>query len=181
MPKLNKNEIKKILEDRLKYRMQELHLCSQVSLLKSKTTISTAKLELNDQNRFIYENTRALTDPIFDSGIAMCRVLLEFMGFRVDQNKTFQEKNNYKPDDLKITDLGLKQPTDKQIFDSLKPKEIKALQNTVFLANKGVAHLTRIETKSIDLLDLSIACTVMISIINQHIYIALDYDKVEFE
>tara|TARA_R110001583_G_C5444218_1_gene390188 strand:- start:15 stop:602 length:588 start_codon:yes stop_codon:yes gene_type:complete len=166
-----------IIENRIIPRMREIELCGRVSehmfnknLDDGIKSFQLASLKLEEQEFYTNVHSRQITDPILDSGIAMVRVMLQFLGVSVHFLGHF---NPYKHSDGNIIlqsfgreNLVLTNSEHNYVFRILSADEIEAIRITGVNGNKGVAHLTIHETKSIPLNTLAIACSAMIKLLN---------------
>jgi hypothetical protein len=126
------------------------------------------------------ETVRILTNPVIEVGALYCRVLLEFMGLKLDRNATpmtLKEGFTRRNDDVGIEHFDLPRVTlaDFGVEYVEQPEwPGQAAATALHIADKALAHLTRtqIDRKTIPQLhDCGIAT---ISLVERHLYRALD-------
>ncbi|MHC8470603.1 hypothetical protein [Plesiomonas shigelloides] len=165
-----------VINERIKPRLREIKLCEKVSQLMydencadGVKSFSDASLKLNSTELYAGEHSRELTDPILDSGIAMIRVMLQLLGMSVDKNGNFYAYTP-KDGDIVMSSFNLERlPLHTRASDYLSTQESAALKLAVINGNKGVAHLTIHETKSIPLNQLSLACRVITRLVEEYL------------
>lgn len=174
------NEIdrKNTVQSRIVSRMREIDLCARVSKHMFDNDCSDgvksfpeASLKLGGTEFYSNAHSRQLTDPILDSGIGMVRAMLQFVGFTVNTHGEFKRYSNTKPTDIIVESFGVAKlirdsEAENYVFKGLTGSEIDAIRLTALNGNKGVAHLTIHETKSIPLDQLSEACFAMNKVLN---------------
>ncbi|QUM85461.1 hypothetical protein [Moritella sp. 28] len=165
-----------VINERIKPRLREIELCGKVSQFMfdnnchdGVASFTKASFTLNGEEFYSGEHSRQLTDPILDSGIAMVRVMLQLLGVSVDKNNNFFAYDP-KPGDIVMSSFGLvRLPLHNKPLDYLSNNEIMVLKLAALNGNKGVAHLTIHETKSIPLDQLSTACQTIIKLVEKHL------------
>jgi len=130
------------------------------------------------------ESNRYFINPIIESGLIYCRVLLEFLGVSRD-GKSGSLKQTSKPKksgDICITDFGLPVVTPSEAvsgFAYASPREIElALQHVIETANKIVAHLTSGPRLPGTFPSLRLACRTVIDLVIRHLYVPLGQDPI---
>ena len=174
---LSKTDYINIIENRIIPRMREIDLCGRVSEHMFNTnchdgikSFKSVSLKLNEQEFYTNMHSRQITDPVLDSGIAMVRVMLQFLGVSVHFDGHYKEYK-HKNGNIILQSFGreklvLANNADNYVFKTLSESEIEAIRITGVNGNKGVAHLTIHETKSIPLNTLALACSAMIKLLN---------------
>lgn len=123
-----------------------------------------------------------LTNPIIESGFIYCRVLLEFLGIKLERmtgllKQTAMKKEGTKSGDICISDFALPKITVEQAttgFAFAPPDRIDAALRLVIVnANKSVAHLTSGPALPATFPDLELACRVVVCLVVRHLYVPL--------
>jgi hypothetical protein len=184
MQPLTGQEKKSLLEDRIYHRMAEVNLCANMAqLLASYGRDRHAKLMLDGRAAYESPSLKELSDPVIDTGIVMCRVLMEFLGVRC-RNGVLLQVRTQQADDVSMADFGLPFVTPDKVaqgYPGLPPIDVsEAMVATLSAANKGIGHLTRVPARKLDLLYLEVACRSVLSLMNRHLYQALGYPERSF-
>jgi len=186
MANLTPEQKAQLLEDRLYWRMYEVHLCKIISGLVDhhgfavSTNIAIANLETHQ-----FDSFKEIAYPIIDIGIVMCRALMQFLG-------------------IYYSDAGggsliagqAKMHTDVTLFDfrnkyvqlddlhrgphRLTRQQKNALCRTLEAGNKGIAHLTSRPARRLQLPVLAQGCETVLQLMNQHLYVPVTGHPVTF-
>ncbi|WP_373944806.1 hypothetical protein L0991_14435 [Vibrio chagasii] len=175
-----------VIDERIKPRLREIKLCEKVSQLMfdencgdGVKSFSDVSLKLSGKELYAGEHSRELTDPILDSGIAMIRVMVQLLGMSVDRNGNFYAYDP-KDGDIVMSSFHLTRlPLHIKASDYLSTEETEALKLAVINGNKGVAHLTIHEAKSIPLDQLSLACRVVTRLVEEHLMTPISIRETE--
>ena len=178
---LTEIERQQYLIGNIPYRLQSLQTCR--TLCHMKMSQPTFGLELRMGEMLVLDDANALlTNPIVESGLIYCRVLLEFLGIGLVRTtgmlkQTQTQKNMMNIGDICITDFNLPKITVGQAttgFAYASADRIDtALRQVILNANKSVAHLTSGPTLPATLPDLRLSCHVVVDLIISHLYIPL--------
>jgi hypothetical protein len=128
---------------------------------------------------FTSETVRIFTNPVIEMGAVSCRVLLEFLGLRLDQTATppvMRGVPTRMGDDIGIEDFGLPRVT----LDDLDAVSLEipgwgrqVCAETVYISNKAIAHLTRAPVDLEALPQLSDCGLATLRLMERHVYGAL--------
>lgn len=184
MQPLTEQEKKSLLEDRIYHRMAEVNLCATMAkLLLISGRDRQVMLMLDGQAAYQSPSLKELSDPVIDTGIIMCRVLMEFLGVRCRNSALLQVKTQ-QADDVSMRDFGLPFITPDEVAQGhpeLAPVDVtQAMIETLGAANKGIGHLTRIPARKLDLWCLDVACLSVLNLMGRHLYQALGYSRPVF-
>jgi hypothetical protein len=188
MQDLNDQQKEILLKDRIPPRMAEVYLCGFMArLLIRSGGEPPATLTIADRVSCEFASLKELTDPILDTGIMMCRVLMDFLGIssrrqpEPDGSLEQLAKPKY-PDDMTLLNFGMPFISLNQAIQGYPPytsdRIEKALLRTLRTANRGIGHLTPILARTLDLEDLDIACQTVVGLVNRHLYEALGYEPI---
>lgn len=160
------------------YRLQLLRLCHYLCSRRLMPDPIWG-LELPIGVALMLDRNDSLDNPILESGLIYCRVLLEFLGIklktRTGQLSEIKGKKN--GDDVFITDFDLKPISVAQATGTFlcasPPVVAAALVNVIENANKTVAHLTSGPNPPATYPCLKLACLVVTNLVHRHVYLAL--------
>lgn len=115
----------------------------------------------------------ALTNPAIEMGIVHSRVLLEFLGLRIDKGSVLGQTSPRKTD-INVKDFGLPLVTREQALapcNGDKTKAEKAFIHIITAANKLVAHSTKTIEMDQEAIDSYLMCSKAIPVLfNLHFY-----------
>jgi hypothetical protein len=172
-----------LLHTHIPDRLRELVWCSKLAAHSiahgnpKHISIQTAPGKGYETGRFEW-----LFHPAYDTGILMCRVMMEFLGIGYRVHTMFQKREPPidRMDDVCLLDFGIQFIT---VADAAAggPTARDALLNTLLAANKGIGHLTRAKASDLDLPDLKLACEQVVSLVNHHLYQKLNMTNPSFD
>jgi hypothetical protein len=172
-----------LLHTHIPDRLRELLWCSKLAAYTiahgnpKHISIKTTPGRLCETDRFEW-----LFHPAYDTGILMCRVMMEFLGIGYRVHTTFQKREPPvdRVDDVCLLDFGIQFIT---VADAAVgvPATRNALLNTLRAANKGIGHLTRTKGGDLDLPDLKLACDQVVGLVNRHLYEKLNMTSPSFD
>lgn len=177
-------QLKEYLYGSLPYRLQSLRFCYRVCNLQREHHPDYGD-ELGIGEDINLDEDRPLWfNPVIESGLIYCRVLLEFLGITRDkepdtlkQTKAKSAKFKLTDDDICITAFGLEKISEKQAvsgFSYASQDEVSsALCHVIKTANKTVAHLTSGQKAPGTFTSLRLACRVVTDLVWQHLYVPL--------
>jgi hypothetical protein len=185
---LDPAEMEFLLKDRIPARMAEVHLSGFMARLLIKYGGDPqVTLKIADQATYDLVSLKVLSDPILDTGIMMCRVLMEFLGIKwvrssAPKGRLVRISGSKFPDDLKLTSFGPQLISLNQVrqgYPNCTPDQIeKSLLHTLSTANRGIGHLTPIKARELSLEDLEISCQAVFTLVNRHLYEALGHTTI---
>jgi hypothetical protein len=182
---LSRIEREQYLVGHIPYRLQSLRICHIACEQLMLTPHPEFHLELRISEALVLDDSNLLlTNPILESGLLYCRVLLEFLGIHRDRRtgQLVQTQQATASDDVSITDFGLPKMTVCQAVTGTSyaaSSEIDtALRCVLENANKVVAHLTSGPTLPATYPFLKLACRVVIDLVQHHLYDPLDEDSI---
>ena len=178
-------QLKQYLTGHIPYRLQSLRFCYRVCNLHKEPhpdygdELWIGKMLNLDEDRPLWFN------PVIESGLIYCRVLLEFLGVTREQATNTLKTTDCKrtkpkrsADDICITDFfDLQKISVEQAvsgFSYASPDEVaNALCHVIETANKTVAHLTAEPELPGTFPSLRLACRVVIDLVWRHLYAPL--------
>ena len=141
-------ELEEMLKEHLPYRLGHLDGLRWASQVVMRRIVnSKICLSLNGVNPICFSKARPLTNPLFETGILYCRVLLNFLGIKHDNGKLIPITQH---NDLTIEKFGLQFITIDELISAPtgSPEKIKqGCINTLFSASKAVAHFKNKEAR----------------------------------
>jgi hypothetical protein len=161
------------------YRLESLRFCYRVCELNR-----TPHPDYGDElaiGEFLHldDTNRHFINPIIESGLVYCRVLLEFLGVGRDRKTGALRPTKSKDStDICISDFGLPLVSVSEAtsaFSYATSSEINtALGQVIEAANKTVAHLTSGPTHPGTFPTLQLACRIVIDLVIRHLYLPLN-------
>jgi len=171
-----------ILDYRIPARLRELNafieLASDLETAgKVSVTIGAVTYDLSD--------ARFLLDPLADSGALIARALLHFMGISYVAASGTLSGDQWKGDDLRITDLNLPAVSPAQAISGWTVPEAQAsdlLKLCFVTGNKVSAHLTKQNavTVTASISKLKDAFGLVTDLVNRDVFRALGHSSVTF-
>ncbi len=176
---LSPSEREQYLMGHIPYRLQSLRFCYHVCDMNMTPHPDYGKELAVGEFLILDDSNRYFINPIVESGLIYCRVLLEFLGISRDgKTGSLKKTNKHKQfGDICITDFGLETitPSDATAgFDYASPSDIDAaLRHVIETANKTVAHLTSGPKLPGTFPSLRLASRVVIDLVIRHFYVPL--------
>lgn len=190
MPPPRDESLDHLLDDRIYFRMEEVAVCGFTArLLLRHGGEHRVALNIGHEARYEFCSLRQLSNPILDTGIMMCRVLTEFLGLKFSPKPVPTGKLVFLTTPKYATDINLfsligRFITMEDVNNSHKTFNAddaeKALFRTLRAANQGIGHLTPTLARDLDLTDLDLACQVVMTLVNDHLYAKLGRPRVNF-
>jgi hypothetical protein len=120
-----------------------------------------------------------LVHPAYDTGIIMCRVMMEFLGIRYDPAGFVGKSEPYgdRKDDVCLLDFAIPFIS---VAEANAGAASIALHETLLAANKGIGHLTRTRGGDLKPRDLKDASEYVISLVGCHLYDRLGKTRPDF-
>jgi len=112
------------------------------------------------------------TDPIYETTLIFIRVMLEFLGLKLNSKNSeiIERGKKQKQDDVVIEDFGLKKIS---LGEVGSPKNLECLAHTIRCAHKAVAHLTKGPKTEWDFNKNLYSAKKVIELINNNLYKSL--------
>ena len=133
------SSVESVLQEHLAYRMTHLDgLVWAAECLLGTPRSGSIVLHFEGQASMFM-----LTNPLFEVGTLNCRLVMDFLGIRIDKGNRLAPVLPRRPDDLGVEDLGLPPVT---VSDFLKCGPTQQVESStikmLIAADKGVAHFT---------------------------------------
>ena len=140
----------------LPYRLYSLGCLEMaLSLVREYPNGASLQCKFNDKLK-VQGSSSIITNANVELGIIHCRVLMEFLGVKVDKNMNLISAGKPRDSDVTIESFELPKLTLEQVVEPCtSDKELarKYIAKTLFAANKLIAHATnlvKLEEDSID-------------------------------
>ena len=141
-----KPSIDEMLREHIPYRLTHLDgLIWASERLMSTYRPDAISIRFDGQVVLTPKSLYQITNPLFEIGILYCRVLLEFLGIRLDSKNKLANRADGRPDDFGIEQLSLPHVTIAELLGApcARSGDIEAAAiATLISADKGVAHFT---------------------------------------
>lgn len=169
---------KEYLEIHIPYRLASLKMCCSVcELLMKPVPENHMRIEVNG-DVILDKGIRAWCNPVVESGLLYSRVLLEFLGIKLNRETfhLYQRKSSEKRNgnDVWLTDFGLQFLTVGQAIDArpyaTSPDIQNALEVSIQNAHKAVAHLTMGPNLPATCSTLRLTCRVVLDLVRENLY-----------
>ncbi len=98
-----------------------------------------------DDRQVIEGTATAFTNGAIEAAVLHCRALLDFMGLKASGPETLATRANAQKDDIVIESTGLPKVSVEdaiRLYAGPKVEAESALAHVIFVANKGLAHMT---------------------------------------
>src|SRR6266567_8441866 len=175
-------KLNEYLYGHIPYRLQSLRFCYRVCDLHKEPHPDYGDELWIGECLNLDEDRPLWFNPVIESGLIYCRVLLEFLGITRDRETNVLKQTKFKErsvkrynDDVCITDFGLSKITVEQAVSGFSyasaDKVTHALCHVIETANKTVAHLTAGPKLPGTFPLLRLACRVVIDLIWQYLYV----------
>jgi hypothetical protein len=187
----------RLLRQRIPDRMFEVHFCKEMIgiMTAAEEAAKKAKSEATEEAVIIVGGTEYSIYPLkmlrfvaLDAGIMMCRALMNFLGiyYHGGAGQLRAYAHPQYATDVSIGDFGLNALSVAEACAALPGRNAaeveKDLLITLKTADIGVGHLTRTAARdSGSLTPIANTCDLVITLINEYLYKALDADPVTFD
>lgn len=131
--------------DFVAYRMKAVDI-GRIALLHATSWESPPSIKiLFDERQVIEGRATAFTNGAIEAAVLHCRALLDFMGLKASGPSTLASRAKAQNDDIVIESTGLPKLAVEdavRLYAGSNLEAESALAHVIFMANKGLAHMT---------------------------------------